>query len=170
MNTENSSLATAAPGGRVGMHWSAPEGRDFLVWLARCKDAVGYADDYCRVTGRWHPNNGASSARRLLEEIGVWNPAGGVYHSDGGLTDKRRRRSIYWMRTDVWRGIRRMIQAGREDLMGSKRSLARHRSKLAGFFKATAIHHDGTTPTTEGNGNEGEKPRQATTARQTNLI
>lgn len=122
------------------MHWSAPEGRDFLVWLARQPDGCGDADNYCRVMSRWHPNNGAASARHVLEELGVEGAAvtdplaAAIWNRDGGETEGGRRRSTYWMRPDVLEGVRRIIRRGMDGRLGSKRSLAEHREELAALL------------------------------------
>lgn len=83
----DSSLQPAPSG---GMHWSRPEGVAFLCWLMRAGGRAS-GQGYTPATGRMHVNNGASSARRLLAELGYarvgegidWRQTG---DTEGGLT------------------------------------------------------------------------------------
>jgi len=116
------------------MHWSHPEGRDFLRWLMSSPTCgVGYGPDYTPWTAahgrrRLHVNNGAASARHILAEIGL--PDGGVEWKDCGRTADGTMVSRYSLRGNVCLMMRRLRRFGSFDWLASRRQVELHRAWL----------------------------------------
>jgi hypothetical protein len=121
------------------MHWSWPQGREFLVWLANA-GGDGDAWNYSEITRRLSPNNGASSARRVLDAIGIpgamlLEDGAAVRQFDGGATEKGRRVSIYRLRPDVFVFVRSLIRQGLESSLASEAMARATAERLADIYR-----------------------------------
>jgi hypothetical protein len=126
------------------MHWSWPEGRDFLVWLARCQDGQGTAWGFTTNTRRLHPNNGAASARRVLQALGIPEamtldgPDAAVEQFDAGKTEGNRESSVYRLRGDVRDLVSLLLATGHDDWLGSKCAGRLHRAEILERYQFVA--------------------------------
>jgi len=118
------------------MHWSWPEGRDFLVWLARSRGGQNTAWSYAETTRRLHPNNGACSARRVLEALGIPGamtldgPDAAVEQFGAGRTERERDSSVYRLRPNVRLLLRFLLATGHEDWLETKAAGLGHRAQI----------------------------------------
>lgn len=82
-----STVSSLQPGASGTMHWSRPEGLAFLAWLMRWGGEAS-GESYQRITNRMHANNGASSARRLLEDLGFPRAADEIDWKQTGVSEE----------------------------------------------------------------------------------
>ena len=143
VQTEDGPFDAAQDGPRPKerMHISVPEARDFLTWLARKPDGVGDAWNYSTSMRRLHPNNGASSARDILDQLGVPGaretdgPGAAVRQFNAGETEGGKESSCYKLRDDVARFVRMLMAEGKDWQIRSKSAFEANMESLRARYE-----------------------------------